>query len=158
MCLVFSDVTAKHVSRSCLAVLLFWFLGLRWGRAVFLGARGRVWIAPAVTPASHLPSSAHLFRRCRSNQSSADCLTVIVVIRPMPVFLSLRVFPQAFTLPLSPRARFPRPLSWFSHASIYVHGWIPLISLFRLPASSPCCRLRNLAPQPAPNPPTLDSL
>jgi len=35
-------------------------------------------------------------------------------------------------------------VSWFRHACIAIHGWMPLISLFHLPACSPHCRLRTL--------------
>ena len=54
------------------------------GPGRFSGSPG-VWIAPTVTPASHLPLSGHLFRTCRSNQCLPDCLTIIVVIRLTPV-------------------------------------------------------------------------
>ena len=78
--------------------------------AGFLGVLGGVWIAPAITPASHLPSSGHPNKSCRSNQSLPDCLTFIVVIRQTPVS-PLRVY-----LPRKPYIslfHLPRPLSVF---------------------------------------------
>ena len=66
------------------------------------------------------------------------CLTTFVVIRPTPVFPSLRIFSQALTLPCF----FPVLISLilvpseFPHACLAVHGWMPLISLFHLPATS----------------------
>ena len=58
-----------------------------------LGGLGRL---PRITPASYQPLSGLHYRSCRCNQSSPDCLTTLVVIRPTPVFSSLRVFPSSY--------------------------------------------------------------
>ena len=102
-----------RLSRSCLTVSLFWFLSLRWGWTGFLGARGRVWIAPAVTPASHLPSSGHIYSSCSSNQSSPDFLTIIVVIRPTPVFCHCEFFSEYLPCLVS-QCLFPSSILVFS--------------------------------------------
>ena len=88
--LVNNSVLLRVCVTNMLGCCWFWFLSLRQGWAGFLGALGRVWIAPAITPAPHLPLSGHPYRSCRSSQFLADCLTVIVVIRPTPV-VPLRV-------------------------------------------------------------------
>jgi len=148
------------LSRSCLAVLLLWLLSLRWGWAGFLGGRGGVWIAPAATPASHLPSSGHLYRSWGSNQSSPHCRTTLVVIRPTPVF-PLWVIPSTYLAFCLLSASFPlSTLRALVFSCQYWRPWldsshqpVPLTCLLALPHR----RLRTFAPQPAPCPPE-DSL
>ena len=75
---------------------------------------------PAITPASHRPSSGRPHRSCRSNQSLPDCLTILVVIRPTPVhylitsffvFLPRLCFPAFAYLDRSPCSGFLVPVS-----------------------------------------------
>jgi len=125
------------------------------GWAGFLGALGEVWITPAVTPASHLPSSEHPYRSCRSNKSSPDCLAILVVIRPTPVHLPLRVSScpyLAFFSQCSPPSTIPRALvSSCRYHRPYLESVHQLASPTCLLTSPPT---QDLTPQPPSSPPT----
>jgi len=101
------------------------------GLAGFQGTLGRVWFAPAITPASHLPSLGCPYRSCRSNQSSLESLTSQVVIRLTPMFSSkfiprdyLVFYLLQYCLLIS---LIHSPCSSF--LVIIIFGWIPFVCL-----------------------------
>jgi len=105
-----------NLSWSCSAVVVFWFLGLRWGWA--LGVLGWNWTVPDTTPVPRLLSLWHAYRSCRSNQSSPDCSHVIVRSSPLStlcVLAPLCAYPRPPCLGSLPSAEVPFSPSCSGH-------------------------------------------